>query len=116
MNDISGAANSTLPPKDSTNASGNKSTKDTPEAVAKAASQFEALLIGQLLQAARSADGEGWMGTDENDAGSTLTEMSEQALSSSLAATGGLGLAKLVTKGLEKTVEKNDEAKQGNIP
>jgi Rod binding domain-containing protein len=84
-----------------------KHTKDTPEAVAKAASQFEALLIGQLLKSARESEGEGWLGTDENDAGSTLAEMSEQALSSALASKGGLGLAKLVTSGLQKTVDKS---------
>jgi Rod binding domain-containing protein len=92
---------------------GKKSSKDTPEAVAKAASQFEGLLIGQLLQSARGSDGEGWLGTDENEAGSTLAEMSEQALSSALATKGGLGLAKLVTKGLEKTVEQSTRSEHG---
>ena len=90
-----------------------KSGKDTPEAVAKAASQFEALLIGQLLQSARGSDGEGWLGTDQNEAGSTLAEMSEQALSSALASKGGLGLAKLVTKGLEKSVEQSTRSEHG---
>lgn len=86
--------------------------KDTPEAIAKAASQFEALLIGQLLQSARAGDDEGWFGTDEGDAGSTMTEMSEQVLSSSLAAKGGLGLAKLVTEGMEKSAEHAHRVKQ----
>jgi len=90
-----------------------KNKKDTPEAVAKAATQFEGLLIGQLLQSARGSDGEGWLGTDENEAGSTLAEMSEQALSTALAAKGGLGLAKLVTKGLEQTVEQSTKAEHG---
>lgn len=84
-----------------------KPQKDTPEAIAKAASQFEALLIGQLLKSARSGDDEGWFGTDSGDAGSTMTEMSEQVLSSTLAAKGGLGLAKLVTQGMEKSAAQN---------
>ncbi|HXE11841.1 MAG TPA: hypothetical protein VN633_06965 [Bryobacteraceae bacterium] len=79
-----------------------KARKDTPESIAKAASQFEALLIGQLLKSAQG-EGEGWLGTDSGDAGSTMTEMSEQVLSSTLASKGGLGLAKLVTQGMEKT-------------
>jgi Rod binding domain-containing protein len=90
----------------------NSTKKDTPEGIAKAASQFEALLIGQLLQSARAGDDQGWFGTDESDAGSTLTEMSEQVLSSTLAAKGGLGLAKLVTKGMEKSSEHVHQIKQ----
>jgi Rod binding domain-containing protein len=96
MTTISGASNT---PGTQTG----KARKDTPESIAKAASQFEALLIGQLLKSAQSGDGEGWLGTDSGDAGSTMTEMSEQVLSSTLAAKGGLGLAKLVTQGMEKT-------------
>lgn len=84
-----------------------KPRKDTQESIAKAASQFEALLIGQLLKSARPEDGGGWLGTDSGDAGSTMTEMSEQVLSSTLAAKGGLGLAKLVTQGMEKTAAQN---------
>lgn len=94
--------------------SGARNKKDTPEAIEKAASQFEALLIGQLLQSAKGSDGEGWLGTDQNDAGSTLAEMSEQALSNALAAKGGLGLAKLVTSGLEKSAEHATRPVQGS--
>jgi Rod binding domain-containing protein len=98
---------------DEAGATGGKTgKKDTPEAIAKAASQFEALLIGQLLQSARAGDEEGWFGTDAGDAGSTMTEMSEQVLSSTLASKGGLGLAKLVTKGMEKTSEQTHRVKQ----
>ena len=89
-----------------------KQQKDTPETIAKAASQFEALLIGQLLQSARSGDDEGWFGTDGGDANSTMTEMSEQVLSSTLASKGGLGLAKLVTQGMEKTAHSTHKVKQ----
>jgi Rod binding domain-containing protein len=91
-----------------------KSAKDTPEAVAKAASQFESLLISQLLQSARASDGEGWMGTDANEAGAMLTEMSEQALSTALASKGGLGLAKMITAGLQKSVDQTTGSKHGD--
>lgn len=90
-----------------------KQKKDSPEQISNAASQFEALLIGQLLKSAHGSDGEGWMGTDEGDAGSTMTEMSEQVLSTALAAKGGLGLAKMVKQGLEKTSGQIHSVKQG---
>jgi Rod binding domain-containing protein len=83
-----------------------KFDKDTPESVAQAASQFEALLIGQLLKSAREAGGESWMGTDASDADSSLMEMSEQQLASTLASNGGLGLATMVKEGLSRTVQK----------
>lgn len=79
------------------------SERDTPEAIAKAATQFEALLIGEVLKSAREADGSGWLGTDEDEAGSTLMEVSEQQISQALASRGGLGLAKMISAGLSKT-------------
>ena len=90
-------------PADNTRKADSTRKKDTPEALANAASQFEAVMIGQFLQAARAGSDSGWLGTDSDDAGSTLTEMSEQALSSSLAANGGLGLSKMIVAGLQKT-------------
>lgn len=82
--------------------SGSKSTRDTPEAIAKASSQFEALLIGEILKSARESDGSDWLGT-EDEAGSSLMDMSEQQLSQALASGGGLGLAKMIAAGLTKT-------------
>lgn len=83
--------------------------KDTPEATEKAASQFESLLIGQFLKAAREAGGTGWMGTDSEDADAGMIELAEQQLSQALSARGGFGLAKLVSEGLTKA-EKNVRA------
>ena len=77
-----------------------QSGRDTPEAITKAATQFEALLIGEVLKSAREADGSGWMGTDEDEAGSTLMDVSEQQISQALATGGGLGLAKMISAGL----------------
>lgn len=80
-----------------------KSNRDTPEAIKKAATEFEALLIGEVLKTSREADGSGWMGTDEEEAGSTLSELSEQQISQSLAKGGGFGLAKMIATGLKTT-------------
>jgi Rod binding domain-containing protein len=80
-----------------------KSDRDTPEAIAKAAMQFEALLIGEVLKSAREADGSSWTGSDDDEADSTLMEVSEQQISTALASRGGLGLAKILSAGLSKT-------------
>jgi Rod binding domain-containing protein len=75
-----------------TTSSGSTKIKD-------AATQFEAILLQQMLQSARAAGGGDWMGQDE--AGSALSEMAEQQFSEVLARNGGLGIAKLVSSGLE---------------
>jgi Rod binding domain-containing protein len=83
-----------------------KFAQDSPEAITKAATQFEALLIGEVLKSAREADGSGWMGTDEDEAGSTLMEVSEQQISQALASGGGLGLAKMISAGLSSSAHR----------
>jgi Rod binding domain-containing protein len=88
-------------------------TKEKAADIEKAATQFEALLIGELLKSARGQDGEGWMGTDSDDAGAVLTDMSEQMLTSALASSGGLGLAKMVTAGLKQAEHKPSDSQQG---
>jgi Rod binding domain-containing protein len=60
-----------------------------------AAKQFEALLIAQMLRSAREA------ASDEDSTASTMIEAGEQQFSQLLANSGGLGLAKLVVKGLQ---------------
>ena len=73
---------------------------DTPEKVAGAAKQFEALMIGQMLKTAREASGGGWLGNEEDQddqTGSMMMELAEQGLSQAMAAHGGLGIAKMVT-------------------
>lgn len=65
-----------------------------------AAKQFEALLIGQMLRSARQS-GSGWLGS-EDSSGECATDYAEQQFAAILARNGGLGLAGLITKGLEK--------------
>jgi Rod binding domain-containing protein len=66
-----------------------------------AARQFEALLIGQMLEAAKGPDGEGLLGSD-GGAGSSLIALGQQQFAEALASNGGLGIAKMVIAGLEK--------------
>jgi Rod binding domain-containing protein len=83
-------------PADGSNLSG----PNSPEKVAKAAEQFEGLMIHQLLKSANSDD-EGWFGTGgEDHAGMQAMEIAQQQFASAMAARGGIGLAQLVVKGL----------------
>jgi Rod binding domain-containing protein len=68
---------------------------------AKAAKDFEALLIGQMLQSVRE-EGSNWMGSGEDDkASDTAFGLGEQELALALADGGGLGLSKVISSGLE---------------
>lgn len=79
--------------------------KDTPARIHKSASDFEALLLGQMLKSARQASGGGLTGDgdeDENEANSTMLELGEQQFAQALASSGGFGIAKMVEAGLKK--------------
>jgi Rod binding domain-containing protein len=73
--------------------------KDSPARIAHAATDFEALLLGQMLKSAREA-GEG--DDDEKDPNSTMIEYGEQQFAQTLASSGGFGIAKMVVAGLTK--------------
>jgi len=74
-----------------------------PAKVKKAASQFEALLIAQMLKSMRSATSDGWLGAGEDQAGMSMMEMGEECLAEMMARQGGLGLANMVERGLTDT-------------
>ena len=67
-----------------------------------AAEQFEALLIGQMLRAVRESGG--WLGTSD-PSGDCATEYAEQQLAAVIAQRGGLGLADLIARGLDRAAE-----------
>lgn len=71
---------------------------ENPPKIRDAAQQFEALLIGQILQASHQSDG--WLGTGEDSAGSCAMGFAEEQLASMMARSGGFGVAKLIAKGL----------------
>jgi len=64
-----------------------------------AAQQFEALLIGQMLRSVRES-GSSWLGS-EDSSGECATDYAEQQFAAVLAQNGGLGLAQIITRGLE---------------
>jgi peptidoglycan hydrolase FlgJ len=78
---------------------GGPAPKDSPETIRDAARQFEALLLGQLMKSMRDSEG-GWMGTGEDQAGSSAIEYAQEMFAQSMSASGGLGLASLLAKGL----------------
>jgi Rod binding domain-containing protein len=70
------------------------------EDLATAAQQFEALMIGQMLQSAHDPE-QGWFSTGEEDqANNQAMEIAQQQFASALAAKGGMGFAKLVVSHL----------------
>lgn len=75
--------------------------KPDPAKTKEAAQQFEAVLIGQLLRSMRESASAGWLGTGEDAAGDSMMEVAEEHLSAVMAAQGGIGLANLVTQGIE---------------
>lgn len=83
---------------------GQQGAAPDPKASAKlvrAASEFEALLIAQMLRSAResaAADSD----DDQDDANSSLKELSEQQFAQALANSGGLGIANIVVAGISK--------------
>lgn len=116
MTDLSGAvpAASPLDWASAALAAGNK--KASAEAIHAAATEFEALLVGQMLRAMREAGGGGWLGGDEHDAAFSLMEMAEQCFATALAAQGGLGLARLVEQSLSSQASNSIAPAEGDPP
>ncbi|HKW98414.1 MAG TPA: hypothetical protein VJN43_11830 [Bryobacteraceae bacterium] len=73
--------------------------RNDPAKIENAAKQFESLLIGQILKSMHEAGSAGWMGTSDSSADSAM-ELAEEQFAQAIASRGGLGLAKLITKGL----------------
>ena len=68
---------------------------------AGASKDFEALLIGQMLRSVRE-EGEGWLGTGDDQASSAAFGLGEEQLARALTARGGLGLSRVIEDGLKK--------------
>jgi Rod binding domain-containing protein len=68
-----------------------------PKNAAEAASQFEALMIAQMMRSAREAASSG----EEDSTGETMFDLAGQQFAQLLASNGGFGLAKLIAAGLQ---------------
>jgi Rod binding domain-containing protein len=71
--------------------------------IRRAATDFEALLLTQMLKSAREAGG---TGDDDKAENSTMVELGEQQFAQALASSGGLGIAKMVVAGLTKHADR----------
>ena len=74
---------------------------DDPAKIHDAAQQFESLLMGQILSSVSQSSG-GWLGSGEDSAGSAASGFAEQQLATMMAQKGGLGLAKLISEGMQR--------------
>ncbi|HEY3841257.1 MAG TPA: hypothetical protein VGL72_32020 [Bryobacteraceae bacterium] len=79
--------------------------KDDPIRIHQASQQFEALLISQILKSAHD-ESEGWLGTGDDQAGTSAMGIAEEQFAQALSSRGGLGLANLIEKGL--TTSRNE--------
>jgi peptidoglycan hydrolase FlgJ len=67
-------------------------TVDSPKKIEGAAKQFEALLLGQMLRSIRDSE--------DDPTNSTMLDVADQQFAQMLANNGGIGLARLIVKGL----------------
>lgn len=72
--------------------------RNDPAKAKDAAQQFEALLLGQILRSVREVAGS----ENGDEAATCATEFAEQQFALVLARQGGLGLAALIARGLER--------------
>jgi Rod binding domain-containing protein len=91
-----------------------KAANDTAK-IEKGAKQFEAMLLSSWLQQAENsfATVPGAEDDDDNTTGrDQMMSMGVQSLADSMAASGGIGIAKMIAKAMERTAEKAENRAQ----
>ena len=73
---------------------------DSPEKLKDAATQFEALMIGQLLKAAHDESGDESLGGGSDPASASAMDFANDYFARAMAAKGGLGLSNMIVVGL----------------
>ena len=92
-------------------ASNDLQSKSTPERVAAAAKEFEAVLIEQMLKEARTSSG---LSEEQDQASTTLREIADQQFARLIASQGGLGVTKVLLESLKKNAAPAPEAGTAN--
>ena len=93
-------------------ASNDLQSKSTPERVAAAAKEFEAVLIEQMLKEARSSSG---LSEEQDQASATLREIADQQFARLIASQGGLGVTKVLLESLKKSAAPDAEGSPGAV-
>jgi Rod binding domain-containing protein len=75
--------------------------RDSPEKIREAATQFESLLVGQMLKSMHEDGEEGWLGTGDDQTAASAMSLADEYLAQSISKSGGLGLAKMITRQLD---------------
>ena len=75
---------------------------DSPERIKDAASQFEGLMIGEILKAAHGDSDEGAFGGEADPASASAMDFANEYFARAMAAKGGLGLSNMIAAGLLK--------------
>ncbi len=92
---------------DTTSQAGNSSPK-----LHKAAQEFEALLVGEMLKSARESGSDGWLGSGESTGDDSAMDMAESQLANALSSGGGLGLASTIERAMSKQPAQNNAETQ----
>jgi len=103
---LEGASTSALPadgPEESFHQLFSKASSDDKK-VADTAKQFEAVMTGEVLKAARGSSQSGWLLNDGEDdqTGEMEVELAEQGLAQGLASAGALGIARVVIAAVQR--------------
>jgi flagellar protein FlgJ len=77
--------------------------------IAGAASQFEALLIGEMLKSVRESSDDGWLGGGSDSGAESAYGIAENQLAQTISQHGGLGLAKTIERALETGNQTDDQ-------
>lgn len=79
------------------------SKRDSPEKIRDAASQFESLLIGQVLKSMHEDGEQGWLGSGEDQTAASAMSLADEYLAQAISKNGGLGLAKMISQQLSNS-------------
>lgn len=82
----------------------------------KAARDFEALMIGEMLKSTREAGSGGWLGSGDDPGNDSAMGLAESQLAQAIANGGGLGLARLIEKQLGHTSPSPADQKNAGSP
>ena len=71
--------------------------------IVNAATQFEALLIGEMMKSVRESSDDGWLGGGSDSSAESAFGIAENQFAQAISQRGGFGLAKTIEKSLESS-------------